>query len=960
MRTSVYRFAGVSLAAVLVLTAWGQPAVGADAQVSLVALNRTVRADPGAFVTLTFQLRNEGDAAVEVQLTADMPPGLSLLGGLPAVMLAGASIESLFVTVIVSRETEAGPAIVALTARIAGGMARAEATVDVERVAGLSLRPPPDGSAEPGQSITLEFGVTNDGNGPDRVALDVDAPAAVQVAPTSASLTLLAGETRRLAVTLTVPAETDLPRVRVTLVASSTSFPTVSARATTTLDVLPPLPEAVGGRLVLEVPSTFALGPTVLPNRDVPLVLTASVAGAADFDDGDRIDYRLALDNLAVRDLRFELRRGAVETRLGRLAVTWTELIDQAGDGAQLTLEGLPLQGAVSLAALLDGLWPRVGTQLGADVVGMRLQLSQLARFDPEGRVWLGSLSLTQSVGEAIRLGSEWALSQADTGERVWGNVIRFDWEGDDFRVDGEWIRTDAAFLGDRPGRRGFRLAQALEHDDVAVQLAYSRVLDQGNVSGTGALLETAWRSSLRWTPSSPWPSWVARLDFDGAHAPPNLGQSSRLLASLGMRQEIAPLSLGATASRLSSVDATGAHDDLTLRAEAAVDLAPARLLLRAGQTLAVSPLHVAPSPAGTELLAALQLTGALGRGALSLLLLGDVVTVDAVLDLQTGPLRAAAELELELDAAGLLSAEARAELSVAFNAPVAFIPVGGRVTGVAFEDANQNGLRDSDEAGIADLVFRVGDARVRTDAEGRYRTPPLSPGAYEIRLNALPLELVAGPVPGTVTVSAGETKRADLPLNRVGVVRGVVFDDRDQDGIRDADEAGLENAVVDLRGAGRTAPGRTDDQGRFSFSGLAPGSYRLTLDVSALPPRSELTTPDTIAFTLSPGQTVEAAFGAYQRPRAIRFVPTATFTVSPELPQAGEPVTFNGSNSFDPDGRVVGHAWDLDGDGQADAEGATVTRTYDLPGTVRVTLTVRDDQGNTDSLSQDVVIAAP
>ena len=56
---------------------------------------------------------------------------------------------------------------------------------------------------------------------------------------------------------------------------------------------------------------------------------------------------------------------------------------------------------------------------------------------------------------------------------------------------------------------------------------------------------------------------------------------------------------------------------------------------------------------------------------------------------------------------------------------------------------------------------------------------------------------------------------------------------------------------------------------------------------------------------------------------------PSASFSVSPENPRAGDR-TFFASSSCDPDGRLVGEAWDLDGDGQYDdAEGRAVGTTF-------------------------------
>jgi len=322
--------------------------------------------------------------------------------------------------------------------------------------------------------------------------------------------------------------------------------------------------------------------------------------------------------------------------------------------------------------------------------------------------------------------------------------------------------------------------------------------------------------------------------------------------------------------------------------------------------------------------------------------------------------LSASASFELSRDAEGALSAETQASLSIAFDAPVAFIPINGRVEGVVFEDANRDGTRDPGEPGVPDLVLQLGQQRVRTDAEGRFRTPPLAPASYEVRLNQLPLELVAGDAPETVVVRAGRVTPLKLPVNRVASVRGIVFVDENRDGNPGAAETGLPNVGLVLTGPRGEVPTRTDGQGRFGFSGLAPGDYRLVLNAATLPPRAELTTPGQLSFVLAPGESVELAFGIFQRPQAVRFVPTAAFSVTPPEPVVAQPATFDASASFDPDGDIVRYVWDLDGDGRVDAEGVEGVTSYDNPGVVRVTLTVTDDQGNTDSLSKDITVVSP
>jgi PKD repeat protein len=84
---------------------------------------------------------------------------------------------------------------------------------------------------------------------------------------------------------------------------------------------------------------------------------------------------------------------------------------------------------------------------------------------------------------------------------------------------------------------------------------------------------------------------------------------------------------------------------------------------------------------------------------------------------------------------------------------------------------------------------------------------------------------------------------------------------------------------------------------------------------------------------------------------------PIAMFGSSPAVPIPGQPVSFDGRGSSDPDGTIASYAWDF-GDGVT-GTGAAPTHAYAGPGTYTVRLTVTDHAGQKTTVSRAVTVYA-
>jgi cyclophilin family peptidyl-prolyl cis-trans isomerase/protocatechuate 3,4-dioxygenase beta subunit len=179
-------------------------------------------------------------------------------------------------------------------------------------------------------------------------------------------------------------------------------------------------------------------------------------------------------------------------------------------------------------------------------------------------------------------------------------------------------------------------------------------------------------------------------------------------------------------------------------------------------------------------------------------------------------------------------------------------------LAGSVFDDANGNGKKDSGETGIAGVTVTltgtnlsgtaITPVTVTTDSSGNYKFENLTPGKYNIK-ETQPTGYLDGKeqngTPAASTVGNDEFKGIDLTSTnasatgfnfgevKAGSVKGVVYIDADNDGLRDESEVGIAGVKIKLIGTNDLGKKislntTTGDDGTYTFGDLRPGKYTI------------------------------------------------------------------------------------------------------------------------------------
>ncbi|MEK7264040.1 MAG: SdrD B-like domain-containing protein, partial [Bacteroidota bacterium] len=155
-----------------------------------------------------------------------------------------------------------------------------------------------------------------------------------------------------------------------------------------------------------------------------------------------------------------------------------------------------------------------------------------------------------------------------------------------------------------------------------------------------------------------------------------------------------------------------------------------------------------------------------------------------------------------------------------------------GSVSGMKFNDANANGVKDAGEVGIANWKIKISgmknDSTV-TDANGNFAFNTLVDGNYtisEVQQSGWQQTFPVSPSTYSILISGGNNMTGkNFGNTQFSSISGNVFNDANNNGIKDAGETNLSGWKIKLSGA-KTDSVNTDANGNYTFTNLLVGNY--------------------------------------------------------------------------------------------------------------------------------------
>ncbi len=178
-----------------------------------------------------------------------------------------------------------------------------------------------------------------------------------------------------------------------------------------------------------------------------------------------------------------------------------------------------------------------------------------------------------------------------------------------------------------------------------------------------------------------------------------------------------------------------------------------------------------------------------------------------------------------------------------------------GGISVVSYLDLNSNGRKDAGEPKVYGLKLRANGGRVeKSERDSTIRILGLEPyTSCFIELDPNSFDNVSWRLPKktlSVTVDPNILKLIEIPVTVVGEATGNVTLENE------GERKGLGRIIVNFLKANQNSAGRalTEDDGYFSYFGLAPGRYTVRIDTTQLKKLGMISDPESRQFDIAAG----------------------------------------------------------------------------------------------------------
>jgi hypothetical protein len=158
-----------------------------------------------------------------------------------------------------------------------------------------------------------------------------------------------------------------------------------------------------------------------------------------------------------------------------------------------------------------------------------------------------------------------------------------------------------------------------------------------------------------------------------------------------------------------------------------------------------------------------------------------------------------------------------------------------GRIRGHVYKDKDGKGIYKKDYQGLPGIKIKAGEREVTTDKEGFYRMDvrAKSVSVTPVSESLPPGVVFSTPIVRSVDVKQWGTSTVDFGLNSQTGVYGLIFVDKNSNGVPDSGDEFIKNVKVILD---KKYTSVSDTQGAFYFRNIAEGAHTVRVDINSIP----------------------------------------------------------------------------------------------------------------------------